>query len=128
MRGVTARFVMLIATAAVAPLVVYGVVSIKQLQSGTERSVTEGNRQVATQAAEQIKQYIENNQRVLRSLGAELRAPELQDWQRSRMLRDYVLFTIHKDWPAHRCWIAMARCSRRAVSARRRRRFLRQPT
>ncbi len=91
MRGVTARFVMLIATAAVAPLVVYGVVSIKQLQSGTERSVTEGNRQVATQAAEQIKQYIENNQRVLRSLGAELRAPELQDWQRSRMLRDYVL-------------------------------------
>jgi signal transduction histidine kinase len=91
MRGVTARFVMLIATAAVAPLVVYGVVSIKQLQSGTERSVTEGNRQVASQAAEQIKQYIENNQRVLRSLGAELRAPELQDWQRSRMLRDYVL-------------------------------------
>src|SRR6476659_3115526 len=91
MRGVTARFVMLIATAAVAPLVVYGVVSIKQLQSGTERSVTEGNRQVATQAAEQIKQYIENNQRVLKSLGVELRAPELQDWQRSRILRDYVL-------------------------------------
>ena len=91
MRGVTARFVMLIATAAVAPLVVYGLVSIKQLQSGTERSVTEGNRRVAKQAAEQIKQYIDNNQRTLRSLSAVLRAPELQAWQRSRIVRDYVL-------------------------------------
>ena len=78
MRGVTARFVMLIATAAVAPLVVYGVVSILRLESGTKQSVTEGNTRVAKQAAEQIKQYIENNQRVLKSLGVELRAPELQ--------------------------------------------------
>jgi signal transduction histidine kinase len=91
MRGVTARFVMLIATAAVAPLVVYGVVSILRLESGTKQSVTEGNTRVAKQAAEQIKQYIENNQRVLKSLGVELRAPELQDWQRSGILRDYVL-------------------------------------
>ena len=47
MRGVTARFVMLIATAAVAPLVVYGVVSILRLESGTKQSVTEGNARVA---------------------------------------------------------------------------------
>ena len=66
---------MLIATAAILPLVVYGVVSVRQLKSATERSVTEGNTQVATQAAEQIQQYIDNNQRVLRALGAELRAP-----------------------------------------------------
>jgi len=82
---------MLIATAAVAPLVVYGLVSILRLEAGTRQSVTEGNTRVATQAAEQIKQYIENNQRVLKSLGVELRAPELEDWQRSRILRDYVL-------------------------------------
>ena len=82
---------MLIATAAILPLVVYGVVSVRQLKSATERSVTEGNTQVATQAAEQIQQYIDNNQRVLRALGAELRAAELLDWQRSRILRDFVL-------------------------------------
>src|SRR5215203_3012557 len=91
MRGVTARFVMLIATAAVAPLVVYGLVSILRLEAATKQSVTEGNTRVATQAAEQIKQYIDNNQRVLRSLSIELRDPELEGWYRSRILRDYVL-------------------------------------
>ena len=42
MKSITSRFVMLIATAAVAPLVIYGVVSVRQLRSGTEESVTEG--------------------------------------------------------------------------------------
>ena len=43
MKSITSRFVMLIATAAVAPLVIYGVVSVRQLRSGTEESVTKGN-------------------------------------------------------------------------------------
>ena len=43
MKSITSRFVMLIATAAVAPLVIYGVVSMRQLRSGTEESVTKGN-------------------------------------------------------------------------------------
>ena len=74
MRGVTARFVMLIATAAVAAAAsCTGWSRSGSFKSATERSVTEGNTQVAKQAAEQIKQYIENNQRVLRV--ARRRAP-----------------------------------------------------
>lgn len=90
MKSITSRFVLLIATAAIAPLVLYGAVSVYQLRSGTEQSVTTGNRRVARQAAAQINQYIENNVRVLRAISAELRAAGLATWQQSRILKDVV--------------------------------------
>ncbi|HET7221339.1 MAG TPA: sensor histidine kinase [Vicinamibacterales bacterium] len=82
---------LLIATAAVAPLVVYGAISLFGLQRGTESSVREGNLRVAEQVAQQFGQYIEHNTRVLKSVGLELRGVELQPWQQSRVLADYVL-------------------------------------
>jgi signal transduction histidine kinase len=91
MKSITSRFVMLIATAAVAPLVIYGVVSVRQLRSGTEESVTKGNLGIATRAAAQINQYVENNERVLRSIALELRTTGLESWQKSRILKDTVL-------------------------------------
>ncbi len=91
MRRITSRFVLMIATAAVAPLVIYGVVSIWQLRTGTRESVREGNHRVAQQVAGQIDQYVEHNIRVLRSVGLELRTAGLQNWQRERILKDYVL-------------------------------------
>ena len=91
MKSITSRFVMLIATAAVAPLVIYGVVSVRQLRSGTEESVTKGNLGIATRAAAQINQYVQNNQRVLRSIALELRTTGLEPWQQSRILKDTVL-------------------------------------
>jgi signal transduction histidine kinase len=91
MRRITSRFVLLIASAAVAPLVIYGLVSIFHLRTGTEQSVGTGNLNVARQVAEQIQLYIDNNIRVLRSVGLELRGVDLQGWQQERMLKDYVL-------------------------------------
>jgi signal transduction histidine kinase len=91
MKSITSRFVMLIATAAIAPLVIYGFVSMKQLRSGTEESVTKGNLGIATRAAAQINQYVENNERVLRSIAMELRTTGLEPWQQSRILKDTVL-------------------------------------
>jgi signal transduction histidine kinase len=91
MRRITSRFVAMIATAAVAPLIVYGFISIWQLRSGTRESVREGNLRVAEQIAGQISQYVIHNTRVLRSMGLELRAAGLQNWQRSRILKDLVL-------------------------------------
>jgi signal transduction histidine kinase len=91
MRRITSRFVLLIASAAVAPLVVYGLVSIWNLRTGTEQSVRAGNLNVARQVAEQIQLYIDNNIRVLRSVGLELRGVDLQEWQQTRVLKDYVL-------------------------------------
>src|SRR5262245_15187224 len=91
MRRITSRFVLLIASAAIAPLVLYGVISIINLQAGTEQSVREGNLRVATQVAEQIRQYIDHNTRVLKSVGLELRGIDLEPWQQSRVLKDYVI-------------------------------------
>jgi signal transduction histidine kinase len=91
MTRITSRFVLLIASAAVAPLVIYGLISIVNLQSGTEQSVSQGNLRVAGQVAEQIGQYIDHNTRVLKSVGLELRGINLEAWQQSRVLKDYVI-------------------------------------
>ena len=59
MRRITSRFVLLIATAAVLPLVLYGLVSVSSLRSGTDESVRTGNLNVAKQAAEQVSSYMQ---------------------------------------------------------------------
>ena len=61
MSRITSRFVMLIATAAVAPLVIYGVLSIGKLRQGTELSVSQGNLRIAEQVAARLKLYLDNN-------------------------------------------------------------------
>jgi signal transduction histidine kinase len=91
MRRITSRFVLLIATAAIGPLIVYGAVSVSSLRRGTNDSVREGNHRVATQVAEQIDLYLRNNVRVLQSVGAEVGASSLAPWQQDRILKDYVL-------------------------------------
>ncbi len=91
MRRITSRFVLLIASAAVAPLVIYGLVSVNSLRLGTRSSVEEGNQRVAQQVAEQVSLYILNNVRVLTSIGAELRNTQLESWQQDRILKDHVL-------------------------------------
>jgi hypothetical protein len=91
MKGITARFVMLIASAAMAPLVLYGVVSISRLHQGIRDSVRAGNLRVAEQVASHISQYMSHNERVLRSVGLEVRTAGLEEWQQSRILKDYVL-------------------------------------
>ena len=91
MTRITSRFVLLIASAAVAPLVVFGVLSIISLRNATDTSVTVGNQRVADRVAEQIGQYIAHNTRVLRSVGLELGGVGLEQWQQNRILKDYVI-------------------------------------
>jgi signal transduction histidine kinase len=90
-RQITTRFGLLIATAAVLPLVGYGLVSVRSLQAGTERSVAQGNRALAVQIAHRIELYFDHNVRVLNSIGAELNGTQLLPWQRERVLRNHVL-------------------------------------
>ncbi|HXG54429.1 MAG TPA: sensor histidine kinase [Vicinamibacterales bacterium] len=91
MRGITGRFVVLIATAAVAPLLIYGVVSVRSLRSGTTQSVGAGNAAVATEIADRIHLYFQNNQRVLGSIASQLQGTQLAAWQQERTLRNHVL-------------------------------------
>jgi signal transduction histidine kinase len=91
MRRITSRFVMLIATAAVAPLVIYGGLSISSLRSGTRESVNQGNVALAGQVATRVKLYIDNTARILRSTAQELGETSLAQWQQSRILKNHVL-------------------------------------
>jgi signal transduction histidine kinase len=91
MRRITGRFVLLIATAAVLPLVIYGLVSVRSLRVGTEQSVGAGNQAVAQQVAYRIELYFNNNIRVLSSIATQIRGTQLEQWQRERILRNHVL-------------------------------------
>ena len=91
MRRITGRFVLFIATAAILPLVLYGAVSVDQLRQGTEQSVSQGNQAIARQIAEQVSLYLNNNVRVLVSIGTEIQGTQLEPWQQKRILRNHVI-------------------------------------
>ncbi len=91
MRTITTRFVMLVATAAVAPLLLYGLVSVSTLRQGTHTSVVAGNLNVAQRAAEQIQLYLTTNIKILRTVGADVQNTALEPWQQDRILKNYVM-------------------------------------
>jgi signal transduction histidine kinase len=90
-RRIATRFALILAVAAVAPLVAYGVVSIYSLNRGTSNSVTAGNQNVATRAAEEIRRYVTFNADILRALGADLQDTDLDDRQKDLIVENYVL-------------------------------------
>jgi signal transduction histidine kinase len=95
MKRITWRFVLLIASAAVAPLVIYGVLSVYGLRKGTQESVGEGHLRVAQQVAERIALYIDSNAGVLKSLGLQLAETDDEEWRRS-ILYSYKLEYVHQ--------------------------------
>ena len=77
MRRITSRFVLLIATAAVLPLVVYGSSRSARCAAAPRPRCATATRKVAKQVAEQIRMYMQHNTRVLQSVGTELGATDL---------------------------------------------------
>ena len=92
---IAGRFALLLALAAVVPLVAYGVVSILSLQRGTRQEVIQGNENVATRAAEEIRRYVTTNAELLKALAATLQDTGLTTTQQDRILKNYVL-QIHE--------------------------------
>src|SRR5262249_43527452 len=90
-RRIATRFALLLATAAVAPLLVYGLVSILSLQRGTKESVVNGHRNVAMRAAEEIRRYVVTNAALLKALAADLQDTGLDRRQQDQILKNYVL-------------------------------------
>jgi signal transduction histidine kinase len=90
-RRIAVRFALLLALAAVVPLLAYGVVSIWSLQRGTRDSVIVGNQNVAARAAEEIHRYVASHADVLKALVADLQDTGLETSQKDRILKNYVL-------------------------------------
>ena len=89
--GIRGQFALILALAAVVPLIGYGLVSIVSLQSGTRESVVTGNRGVATRAAEEIRRYVSGHAEILKALASQLQNTGLEQWQQTTILRNYVL-------------------------------------
>src|SRR5262249_48815935 len=90
-RRIAARFALLLALAAVVPLVAYGAISILSLQRGTRDSVVAGNQNVATRAAEEIRRYVATNATILKALAADLQDTGLTEQQKDQILKNYVI-------------------------------------
>jgi signal transduction histidine kinase len=90
-RHIAVRFALLLALAAVVPLVAYGFVSILSLQRGTRESVIAGNQNVATRAAEEIRRYVVTHADLLRALSADLQDTGLETRQQDQILKNFVL-------------------------------------
>jgi signal transduction histidine kinase len=98
MMPIRGRFALLVATAAVLPLIVFGVVAVGSLRTGTRQSVVEGNKLVAARAAEQIEQYVDHAVRTLQAVASDLHGTALAPWQQERILRNYALaFPIFRE-------------------------------
>jgi signal transduction histidine kinase len=91
MRTLRVRFAVMLATAAVVPLLTYGAVSLYSLSAGTRRTVVEGHLNVARQVAEQVRRYISTNRQILHALAANLENTNLTIEQTDRTLKNYVL-------------------------------------
>jgi len=90
-KHIAVRFALLMALAAVVPLIFYGIVSILSLQRGTRSSIIAGNENVATRAAEEIRRYVTSNAEILKALAADLQDTGLTPAQQDRILKNYIL-------------------------------------
>jgi signal transduction histidine kinase len=90
-KHIAVRFALLMALAAVVPLIFYGIVSILSLQRGTRSSIIAGNENVATRAAEEIRRYVTTNAEILKALAADLQDTGLTPAQQDRILKNYIL-------------------------------------
>jgi signal transduction histidine kinase len=88
---IAVRFAILLAAAAVVPLLAYGAWSMVSLRDGAREAVIQGNLNVARRAAEQIESYVANNIRILKAVAANLRETELERWQQDRILKNHAL-------------------------------------
>ena len=91
MKTIRTRLAALVATAAVAPLLAYGLVSLQLLRSGTRISVTSEAEAAAQHAASEIDHYIRHNLDLLRAVAADLQFARLTPDQQQRILQNNVL-------------------------------------
>ena len=91
MKRLSTRFALLMAAAAVVPLLGYGAWSVVSSRRGATTTVIEGNKNVANRASEQIEQYVASCIRILKALASDLNQTGLDPWQKDRILKNYAL-------------------------------------
>ena len=88
MKTIRSRLAVLVATAAVAPLLAYGVVSLQLLRSATNVSVIEEAETAAEHAAVRDRPYLAHNIDLLTAVASDLQYAGLTLDQQERILRN----------------------------------------
>jgi signal transduction histidine kinase len=84
-------FASMLATAAVVPLVTYGITSVYTMRTGTRRTVVEGNANVARQVSEQVRRYISTNLKIFQAVAVDVEGTGLTVAQQDLILRNFGL-------------------------------------
>jgi len=91
MKRISTKLIILLVSAALIPLVLFGIFSIMASRTATYRSVSEGNLNVAKRAADQIELYVENGIQILKGIAENINRTHLEPWQKETIIKNYVI-------------------------------------
>ena len=91
LKRISTQFAVLLALAAIVPLLAYGAVSILSLRNGAQQTVVQANQDAARRVGQQIELYITSSVRILNAVAAEMQHTRLLPWQQDRILKNFVL-------------------------------------
>lgn len=91
MNKVSSKLILLLILSALIPMTFFGIMAVWTAREAARRIVAEENLQVAKRAAHQIEQYVTNSIMVLEALAQNLAKTDLKNWQKERMVKNYVL-------------------------------------
>ncbi len=90
MKKISSKLILLLVLSALAPLLLFGIISILSSRNTAYKSISEGNLNVALRAAEQIDLYATNGIRILNAVAQNINRTNLNDWQKETIIKNYV--------------------------------------
>ncbi len=90
-RSLSWKLAVLLVSATLLPLSVFGIVAVWQARSAARQAVTAGHQRVAARAAGQIQQYLDNALAILRSTAENVSRADLDPRQRERVIRNMAI-------------------------------------
>jgi len=91
MKRISTKLIILLVSAALIPLVLFGIFSIMASRAANYRSVSEGNLNVAKRAADQIELYVHNGIQILKGIAENISRTHLEPWQKETIIKNYVI-------------------------------------
>jgi signal transduction histidine kinase len=91
MKSISTKLIILLVSAALIPLVLFGIFSIMASRIATYHSVSEGNLNVAKRAADQIELYVQQGIQILKGIAQNVSRTHLEPWQKETIIKNYVI-------------------------------------
>ena len=91
MKRISTKLIILLVSAALIPLVLFGIFSIMASRAANYHSVSEGNLNVARRAADQIELYVQNGIQILKGIAENVNRTHLEPWQKETIIKNYVI-------------------------------------